>query len=91
VATQLGLPGLPGQSRPQAPAPAAQPAPAPPAPAATAKASYGLGNIKSFSFDGPLAMTVAVAKDASAGKPDLTAGMAFTGLDWKVTKVVPHF
>ena len=100
AATQLGIPGLPGlpgvggqPSAPApAPAPAATPAPAPAAPAAVSKPpSFGLANIKSFGFDGPLGFSVAVAKDAAATKPDLTAGMRFSGFDWKLTSVVPNF
>ena len=96
AATQLGIPGIPGlpgmgggQPPASAPAPAAPAAPK--AADSTSKpASFGLGNIKSFGLDGPLGYSVSVAKDAAAGKPDLTAGMRFTGMDWKLTSVVPH-
>jgi hypothetical protein len=74
-------------------APARAPAPAPaPAPAAKAdqKPSYGLSNIKSFGFDGPLGLKLSVAQSPAATKPDVTAVMRFTGLDWKLTDVIPH-
>ena len=95
AATQLGIPGLPGMGggQPAAPAPAAPaPAAAPPkaAEGAGKPTSFGLGNIKNFGFDGPLGYTVAVAKDAASAKPDVTAGMRFTGFDWKLTSVVPN-
>lgn len=52
--------------------------------------SFGLGNIKSFSFNGPLAMQVGIARTASAPGPDVTAEMAFQDFGWKVTKITPH-
>jgi hypothetical protein len=67
-----------------APKPAAQPA------ATTAKTTYGLANIKRLALAGPLGFEVGVAKDAAASKPDVTAGMSFTGMDWKLTKLVPN-
>lgn len=95
ASTQLGLPGLPGlpgmgASQPKTSAPAATPAPAPAPAASTAPPSYGLANIKTFGFDGPLGYRVAVAKDPAAAKPDITAGMRFSGFDWKLTSVVPN-
>jgi hypothetical protein len=63
----LNLPGLGGS----APATAPASAPATPAAAAEAKAPFGFSNIKSFSV-APLAYTLAVAKDATAAKPDAT-------------------
>ena len=71
------------------PADSAPPAPAP-APAAGAKPSYGIANIKRLALAGPLGFEVGVAKDAAAAKPDLTAGMSFSGFDWKLTKLVPN-
>lgn len=71
--------------------------PAPPAPGAAAPAaapqsppSYGLGNIKSFGFDGPLKMRAGVAKDPAAAVADVTAELSFTGTDWKLTGLVPR-
>ena len=52
--------------------------------------SYGLANLKRFAFAGPLGFDVGVAKDPTASEPDLTAGMNFTGLDWKLTRIVPR-
>ncbi len=49
---------------------------------------YGFGNIKNFAVSGPLNVTVAVARDPSAKKPDLTAEMGFVGGDWKLTGLV---
>jgi len=53
--------------------------------------SYGLGNIKSFGFNGPLGMSVGVAKDPAAKEADVTADISFTGLDWKLTGLKPRF
>lgn len=87
---QLGIPGLGGAKPAEAPpaAPAPQPKTATAAPSG-AKPSYGLGNIKRFGFAGPLGLELGVAKDAAKSGPDLTAGMAFTGFDWKLTRLVP--
>jgi hypothetical protein len=85
---KAGIPGVPGLGG-GAPAPAPQPAPAPPQQAST-RQPIGLGNLKGFAFDGPLAFSVSVARDASATKPDLTAGMSFQGMDWKLSRLVPH-
>lgn len=85
---QVGVPGFGGRQQPQ-PAPVPTPAPAPAAGDAK-PASFGLGNIKGVSFDGPLAFAVSVARDAASPKADLTAGMAFKDLSWKVTKLVPN-
>ena len=83
---QVGVPGF-GGGQQRAPAPAPAPSPT----AGDAKpASFGLGNIKGISFDGPLAFAVSVARDAASPKADLTAGMAFKDLTWKVTKLVPN-
>jgi hypothetical protein len=59
-------------------------------PVAAAKSSYGVANIKRVALAGPLGFEVGVAKDAAASKPDVTAGMSFTGFDWKLTKLVPN-
>jgi hypothetical protein len=67
---------------------ATAPAATPSAPAA--KPSFGLGNIKRLALAGPLGFEVGVAKDAGASKPDVTAGMSFSGFDWKLTKIVPN-
>lgn len=83
----LNLPGRqPGSSPPAQPAPAPEPA----RPAGAAKPSFGLANIKRFAVEGPLSFSVAVARNAAATEPDLTAGMAFTGGDWKVVRIVPR-
>lgn len=85
LAKQMGLGG--GGASPTAQAP-------PPAPATSAtpapQATFGVGNIKGFSFDGPLGFAISVARDAAQAAPDLTAGMSFTGGDWKITKVIPR-
>jgi hypothetical protein len=85
---QVGVPGFGGRQQPQ-PSPAPTPSPAPAAGDAK-PASFGLGNIKGISFDGPLAFAVSVARDATSPKADFTAGMAFKDLTWKVTKLVPN-
>ena len=85
---QLGdLAGKIGGAKPADPATPATPAPTP---AAGAKPSYGIANIKRLALAGPLGFEVGVAKDAAAAKPDLTAGMSFSGFDWKLTKLVPN-
>lgn len=68
---------------------ATRPESAPGKPEVGGKGGFGLSNIKQFGFNGPLAMQVAVAKDAAAVAPDVTAEMAFQGFDWKVTRLVP--
>ncbi len=95
------LGGLFGK-KPDAGAASPDPAsPAPPAPAPTVsdaaardgagdRPKYGLGNIKSVGLNGPLGFNVGVAKDAAAKDADLTAGMSFTGGDWKLTSIVPR-
>ncbi|HRK18085.1 MAG TPA: DUF2939 domain-containing protein [Hyphomicrobiaceae bacterium] len=84
-----GIPGLGGAGAPaQAPTPAAKPAATPAAPPATPP-SFGLGNIKGFGFDGPLGFSVSLARDANQAKSDVTAGMAFKDLDWKLVRLVP--
>ena len=55
-----------------------------------AKRSFGLGNLKSFGFSGPLGFDLSVARDAAQPKADATVGMSFTGGDWKLTRVVPN-
>ncbi len=61
-----------------------------PAQVAGGKPSYGISNIKRFGFAGPLGMEIGVSKDAAASAPDLTAGLSFTGFDWKLTSLVPR-
>lgn len=85
---QLGVPGMRGGAKVDS-APAPAPAPKS-ADASSAKPSYGLSNIKSFGFAGPLGLSLSVARDPAAAKPDLTTVMRFTGSDWKITDVVPH-
>lgn len=49
------------------------------------KPQYGLGNIKHFSLSGPFGLSVGVARDAAARKPDVTADLSFVGGMWKLT------
>lgn len=49
--------------------------------------SYGLGNVKQFSFSGPLGFELGVAKDPAATKADVVAGMSFKDMDWKLTSL----
>jgi Protein of unknown function (DUF2939) len=51
---------------------------------------YGFENIKDFSLSGPLGVSVSVAKNPKARKPDLTAEMRFVDGDWKLTGLVPR-
>lgn len=55
----------------------------------TARPRYGLDNIKHFSLNGPLGLSVGVARDAAARKPELTAELSFVGGSWKLTGLVP--
>lgn len=50
----------------------------------------GLGNIKSVGLDGPLAVTLGIARDPKASQSDLTATMSFTGAGWRITGLVPR-
>ncbi|WP_295559562.1 DUF2939 domain-containing protein [uncultured Hyphomicrobium sp.] len=54
------------------------------------KPKYGIGNIKHFSFNGPLGLSVGVARDAAAKKPELTADLSFVDGSWKLTGLVPE-
>ena len=86
MAGQLGIPGMGGakQSETQpAPEPKSQPAPA------GDKPKYGFANIKRFGLAGPLGIDLGVAKDAAKSGPDISVGMSFTGLDWKLTRLIP--
>lgn len=52
---------------------------------------FGFKNVKSFNFAGPLRMLIGVARNAAASEPDVTAELSFTGMDWKLTGLVPRF
>lgn len=68
----------------------AVPAPVEPLPAKGGqKPHYGLGNITHFSFTGPLGLSLGLARDAAARKPDLTAELTFVDGTWKLTGLVP--
>ncbi len=54
------------------------------------QSEYSLDNIKSLGFNSLTEFEVAVAKVASASKPDVTAVMEFQEFDWKLTKLIPH-
>lgn len=56
----------------------------------SAKTQYGLNNIKSFNFNGPLSFEVGLAKSPAAKKADVIAGMSFVDMDWKLSKIVPN-
>lgn len=56
-----------------------------------ASESFGLGNIKSVGFAGPLGLTMGVARDVDASAPDVTAEMRFEDLGWRVKKLTPDF
>ena len=90
IAGKMGLePGkiMGGLGGPKKEEPKAQPAPVG---GAASEPSYGLANIKRFSFLGPLAFEIGVAKDAAAAEPDVVTEMRFVGTDWKVTSVKPR-
>ncbi len=57
----------------------------------SAKTKYGLNNIKSITFNGPLNFEVGLAKSPTAKKADVIAGMSFVDMDWKLSKIVPTF
>lgn len=67
-----------------------QPVAPPPAKKKTKK-KFGLDNIKSVGFAGPLGLQVGVAQDPKAKKPDLTAEMGFRDMDWKLVALRPRF
>ena len=54
------------------------------------KPKYGIGNIKNFSFNGPLGLSIGVSRDAAAKKPELTADLSFVDGSWKLTGLVPE-
>ena len=54
------------------------------------RGKLGLANIKSYRITGPLRLSVAVARDAAATEPDMTAELEFSGFDWKVVGLVPR-
>lgn len=51
---------------------------------------YGLGNIKHFTFTGPLGLSVGVARDPKVRKPELTADLTFVDGSWKLTGLTPE-
>jgi len=51
--------------------------------------SFGIDNIKSFGFDGPLAFSIGLAQDPNATRPDVVATMSFVDFDWKITGLEP--
>ena len=61
-----------------------------PAPEDDAEPSFGLSNIKSFGFSGPLAFEVGVAQDPAGTESDVTARMEFVDFDWKLTALRPR-
>lgn len=55
-----------------------------------ARPKYGLGNIKHFSLTGPLGLSIGVARDPGARKPELTADLTFVDGTWKLTGLAPE-
>lgn len=53
------------------------------------KPKYGLGNLKHFSFTGPLGLSVGLSRDAVARKSEFTAELAFVDGSWKLVGLVP--
>ena len=93
IAGRLGIPGLPGMGGGAAKVEGA-PASAASSPAAAGgnapPSAFGYRNIKRFSFLGPLAFEVGVAKDEAAVEPDVVVEMRFVGGDWRVVGVKPR-
>lgn len=54
-----------------------------------AQRTFGIENVRGFRMAGPLGFDVDVARDAAQPKADVTIGMSFTGMDWKLTRVTP--
>ena len=54
------------------------------------KSSFGLGNIKTFGFAGPLGLQMGVARSSSAKEAEVTGQINFQDFDWKVTKITPN-
>ena len=50
----------------------------------------GLSNIKSFGFAGPFAFDLGVSRDPQVAKSAVTVRMAFIGMDWKLTQIIPN-
>jgi hypothetical protein len=91
IAGKLGIPGLGGgPAKPEVAAGREAGAAAPAGPTSAAPASYGLRNIKSFSFLGPLGFEIGVAKNAAATAPDVIAQMRFDAGDWRLTGLRPN-
>lgn len=90
IAGKLGLPGF-GGGGPVKPTDPVATVPSQPQAgvATTEQKSYGLGNIKQFSFLGPLAFEIGVAKDQAATAADVITEMRFIGGDWRVTGIRP--
>lgn len=93
IASKLGIDtskvlggSVPKDAAPVAAAPIAEILPAKSGP----KPKYGIGNIKHFSFNGPLGLSVGVARSATARKPELTADLTFVGGTWKITGLTPE-
>ena len=86
------IPGIGGAGNAR---PEATPAPEPAAPPASAPAGeqgrrFGLSNVKRFSFLGPLAFEIGVAKEASVREADAIVEVRFVNGDWRVTGVRPR-
>lgn len=50
---------------------------------------YGFDNIKHVSLLGPLGLSIGVARDPKAQKPELTAELGFVEGSWKLTGLIP--
>lgn len=68
---------------------AAGPTAATPLSQAGSPPKYGFDNIKHVSLLGPLGLSIGVARDPKARKPELTAEMSFVSGSWKLTGLVP--
>jgi Protein of unknown function (DUF2939) len=87
IAGQLGLDTGKMLGKAQPPQPAASPVRTVEAGSAR---EFGFANIKRFAFTSPLGFEVGLAKDAASTTADITAQMGFSGLDWRLTGLIPR-
>ena len=90
IAGRVGIPGLGGGAAKVDPGPVSAASAPIAADANAAPPTFGYQNVKRFSFLGPLAFEVGIAKDAAAAQPDVVVEMRFVGGDWRVVGVKPR-
>jgi hypothetical protein len=64
--------------------------PAPPSATSKTPKNVGLARVKGFRVNGPLEFQFGYAREASTSEPELDIVMAFTGLNWRVTRIAPR-